>query len=42
MAKKAVAQRGVCIRVVSKAFGISESFYRYERRIDAENEEVAN
>ena len=32
----------MCIRVVCQAFGISESCYRYGRRLDAENEEVAN
>ena len=42
MAQKAVAQRGVCIRVACQAFGISESCYRYERKLDAENAEVAN
>jgi len=42
MAKKAVTERGVCIRVACQAFGISESCYRYERKLDAENAEVAN
>jgi putative transposase len=42
MAQKAVTQRGVCIRVACQAFGISESCYRYERKLDAENAEVAN
>jgi putative transposase len=42
MAKKVVTDRGVCIRVVCKAFRISESCYRYERKLDAENVEVAN
>ena len=42
MAKKVVTDRGVCIRVVCKAFRISESCYRYERKLDAENDEVAN
>ena len=42
MAKKVVTDRGVCIRVVCQAFGISESCYRYERKLDAENIEVAN
>ena len=40
MAKKVVTDRGVCIRVVCKAFRISESCYRYERKLDAENNEV--
>ena len=42
MAQKAVTERGVCIRVACQAFGISESCYRYERKLDAENTEVAN
>jgi transposase InsO family protein len=42
MAIKAVTDRGVPIRVACKAFRISESCYRYERKLDAENEEVAN
>ena len=42
MAKKAVTERGACIRVVCEAFRISESCYRYERKLDAENDEVAN
>ena len=37
---KAVKERGICIRVTCQAFRISESYYRYERRLDAENEEV--
>jgi len=42
MAKKAVTERGACIRVACEAFRISESCYRYERKLDAENAEVAN
>jgi putative transposase len=42
MAKKAVTDRGVCIRAVCEAFRISETCYRYERKLDAENDEVAN
>ena len=42
MAKRAVSERGACIRVACQAFGISESCYRYERTQDAENAEVAN
>ena len=42
MAQKAVTERGVCIRQACQAFGISESCYRYERKLDAENAEVAN
>ncbi len=42
MAKKAVTERRVCIRVACEAFRISESCYRFERKLDAENDEVAN
>ncbi len=38
---KAVKKRGICIRMACQAFRISESCYRYERKLDAENEEVA-
>ena len=41
MAKKAVKERNTCIRVACQAFRISESCYRYERKLDAENVEVA-
>jgi putative transposase len=41
MAKKVVADRGVYIRVDCVAFRINESCYRYERKRDAENDEVA-
>jgi putative transposase len=41
MAVKAVKERGICIRLACQAFRISESCYRYERKLDAENEEVA-
>ena len=41
MAKKAVEERNTCIRVACQAFRISESCYRYERKLDAENNEVA-
>ena len=41
MAIKAVKERGICIRVACQAFRISESCYRYERKLDAQNEEVA-
>jgi hypothetical protein len=42
MARKAVTEHGVCIRVACQAFEISESCYRYERKLYAENAEVAN
>jgi putative transposase len=42
MVQKAVTERGVCIRVACQALGISESYYRCERKLLAENAEVAN
>ena len=41
MAVIAFKDRSICIRVACQAFRISESCYRYERKLDAENEEVA-
>ena len=41
MAKKAVTDLGVCIRLACVTFRISEYCYRYERKRDAENDEVA-
>jgi putative transposase len=41
MAVKAVKERNICIRAACQAFRTSESCYRYERKLDAENEEVA-
>jgi putative transposase len=41
MATKAVKERGICIRVACQAFRIGESCYRYERKPDAEIEEIA-
>ena len=42
MAKEVVAKRGIAIRLACQVFTISESCYRYERKLDAENAEVAN
>jgi len=42
MAIKAVTDKGLSIRVACAAFRVSESCYRYERKLDAENSEVAN
>ena len=47
ISQKGDGQEGIrgkkrCIRVVCVAFGINESCYRYERKPDAENDEVAN
>jgi putative transposase len=42
MAKKEVADRGICMRVTCVAFRISNSCCRYVRKLDAEIAEVAN
>jgi hypothetical protein len=42
MAVKVVTDRGLPIRVACQAIRISESCYRYERRLNVENEKVAN
>ena len=42
MAIKVVQERGLPIRVACFAFRISESCYRYDRKTNAENEEIAN
>ena len=42
MAVHAVKGHGICIRMACQAFRISESCYRYERKLDAENEVIAD
>jgi putative transposase len=42
MAKHAVEQKGITIRVACEAFRVSESCYRYASKHSAENEEIAN
>ena len=42
MAKRAVDEGGLSIRVACQAFQISQSCYRYEAKTVAENEEIAN
>ena len=42
MAKEAVLERGIAIRVACDVFSISESCYRYESKQNAQNEEIAN
>lgn len=42
MSKKAVARRGISIALACRAFGVSETCYRYGRKLEAENEEVAD
>ncbi|MDO4683963.1 MAG: IS3 family transposase, partial [Lautropia sp.] len=41
MAKRAVRERGLSIRLACVAFGVSESCYRYQPRLRTENEEIA-
>ena len=42
MAQQAVATQGSSIRLACVAFGISESCYRYQPRLDSENAEIAD
>ena len=42
MAHHAVAQRGLNIRLVCLAFGISQTCYRYQAKQSAENVEIAD
>ena len=42
MAETAVAQRGASIAVACRAFGVSETCYRYGPKVRAENEEIAD
>jgi putative transposase len=42
MTKGAFSKRSACIRVPCQAFGIGESCYLYERKLDAEAIELAN
>ena len=42
MAENAVARRGVSIALACRAFGISETCYRYSPKLRAENEETAD
>jgi putative transposase len=42
MAKKAVEQRGLSIRVACQAFTISETCYRYQPKLSSENAEIAD
>lgn len=42
MAKRAVQERGLSIRVACQAFAVSQSCFRYEAKACAENQEFAN
>ena len=41
LAEKAVATRGVSIALACRAFGVSETCYRYSPQRDEENEMIA-
>ncbi len=42
MAKKAVVERGMPIKWACQVFGISETCYRYEAKLNSENDEIAD
>ena len=42
MAETAVAQRWVSIALACRAFGVSETCYRYSPKLRDENEEIAD
>ncbi len=42
MAEHAVARRGASIAFACRAFGVSETCYRYGPKLRAENEEIAD
>lgn len=42
VAQNAVANRSISIRLACSAVGISETCYRYQSKLNAENEEIAN
>ena len=42
MAEKAVARHGVSIALACRAFGLSETCYRYSPKLKDENEEIAD
>jgi putative transposase len=42
MAETAVERRGVSIALACRAFGVSETCYRYSPKLKAENEEIAD
>ena len=42
MAEHAVARRGASIALACRAFGVSETCYRYGPKLRAENEEIAD
>jgi putative transposase len=41
VARWAVEKKGLSIRLACEAFGLSESGYRYQRKLNAENAKIA-
>lgn len=37
-----VKEKGISIRLACQSFGISETCYRYQAKLSAENEEIAD
>lgn len=42
LAVKAVAMKGVSIALACRAFGVSETCYRYSPKLNGENEQIAD
>ena len=42
MAQRAIADKGITIRLACRAFGISETCYRYQARLSDENAVIAD
>ena len=42
LAKEVVQQRSIAIRLACAVFSISESCYRYQSQLNAENEQIAS
>jgi putative transposase len=42
MAQRAVADKGISIRIACEAFGVSQTCYRYQAKLNSENEEIAD
>jgi putative transposase len=42
MAVEAVTRKGISIALACRTFGVSETCYRYTRKLEAENERIAD
>ena len=42
MARKAVEQRGISVRLACRMFNVSESCYRYQAKLHAEDDMIAD